>query len=155
VAVALPDQPYFPVIDVIEKVLDRLVEGFDFLVGSEEEMEGAEGFTAPDGSFIMLHERVYVRACRGDGRARFTAAHELGHWALHTGVPLARPANPKSVKPYYLSEPQANQYAADLLMPARFIRPSDEPEDLMERFGVSYEAAENRLSYLLKKGFVR
>jgi Zn-dependent peptidase ImmA (M78 family) len=128
------------------------VEGFHFIVGDDEMMEGAEGYTAPDGSFIMLHEKVYAAVLRMDGRARFTAAHELGHWFMHTNIPLARASDHEVVKPYRLSEPQANQFAAEILMPVQMIARTDTMMKVASRFAVSLEAAQNRLDYLNKKG---
>ena len=147
----LAEVPEFPVIDVIEKVMVPHVEGFHFLVGDDEMMEGAEGYTAPDGSFIMLHEKVYSAVLRRDGRARFTAAHELGHWFMHTNVPLARASDHEAVLPYRLSEPQANRFAAEILMPRRMIGRGDTAGSVARRFAVSMEAASNRVYDLSRK----
>jgi len=84
----LTSQPYAPVLNVLERVLDQKLEVLSFQVGDRDSMGNAEGLTAPDGSSVVLREDVYVKALRGDGRARFTVAHELGHWFLHTGVAL-------------------------------------------------------------------
>ena len=53
-----------------------------------------------------------------------------------------------NVKPYRLSEPQANQFAAEILMPARLIRRNDTAATVAVRFAVSMEAAQNRIEYL-------
>lgn len=140
--------PYVPVIELIEKVFDQQLNLLEFRVGDEAEMGSAEGYTCPSGDFIMLRGDVYEKACDGDGRARFTASHELGHWMLHTNVPLARANRSEKVRPFRLAEPQANQFAAEFLMPRGFIFPSDTEGNLMDRFGVSCEAASNRLRYL-------
>jgi len=84
------DEPWFPVVDVIEKIMDVKLEMVRFEVGTKEEMQGAEGLTCPEGEFIQWREDVYRGACNGAGRHRFTAAHELGHFFLHTGRPLTR-----------------------------------------------------------------
>jgi len=151
----LGEVPVFPVIDVIERVMVPHADGFHFIVGDDEMMAGAEGYTAPDGSFIMLHEKVYAAALRMDGRARFTAAHELGHWFMHTNVPLARASDNEAVKPFRLSEPQANQSAAEILMPIGMISRGDMPATVAARFAVSLEAAEYRTEYLRSKGLIR
>ena len=153
----LVDEPYFPVMDVLEHVLPRIMPSFGLEVCEENEMEGAEGLTDPDGEFIRLAESVYLQACRDQGRARFTAAHELGHLALHAGVRLARiaPGTVKSVRPFERAEPQANQYAAEILMPVGHIYLGDTESDLVDRFGVSWEAAEHRLTYLRSKDLIR
>lgn len=148
----LQDTPHFPVIEFVEKVLDQRLGMVRFEVGTHSEMQGAEGFTCPHGEFIQLREDVYEGACRGEGRARFTAAHELGHFVMHTGIPLARAKLGDTIQPYRLAEPQANQFAAELLMPGGFIDQLDTAHSIMERHGVSHEAAGNRIKYLSKNG---
>lgn len=148
------ETPLFPVVDVLEKVLPALFPTFQFMVGDDGEMEGAEGYTDPGGTFVMLHEKVYTDALYGDGRARFTAAHELGHWMLHTNVPLMRIDPNASVEPYMRAEPQANQFAAELLMPRRMISSINIEFDLMTHFGVSYAAASHRLNFLRRRNLI-
>lgn len=144
----------FPVIEIIEHVLQAQVPNFSLVIGTDATMKRAEGYTSPDGSFIMLNERVYMGACKDEGRARFTAAHELGHWFLHTNVVLARIPDGAEPPAFRLSEPQANQFAAEILMPVRLITTSDTAATVAARFAVSYEAAENRLDFLTRKGFL-
>jgi Zn-dependent peptidase ImmA (M78 family) len=146
---------YFPVMDFIERVLDQRMNIVNFEVADKQEMMSAEGYTDPNGEFIILRDDVYHGACAGDGRSRFTAAHELGHLALHTRIPLARAKAEERVPPYRLSEPQANQFAAELLMPRKFMFISDTIELVMTRHGVSHEAASNRLKFLGSKGLLK
>lgn len=147
----LQHKPYFPIMEVLEFVLDRNeIVGLD--VRDAHEMQGAEGYTSPDGELIILREDVYHSAWKGEPRARFTAAHELGHFLLHTGIPLARINSTNSVPPFRRSEPQANQFAAELLMPPQFFTAEDTPMEVMMRHGVSGDCAEIRLDYLTKKG---
>lgn len=148
----LSGHAFFPVIDLIEKVLDHRLNLVCFEIGTYEEMSGAEGLTCPNGDFIQLREDVYELACSGDGRARFTAAHELGHFFMHTNVPHTRKPLGKSIETYRLAEPQANQFAAELLMPDSFFSSDDDEETVAGRHGVSLEAARHRLRYLNKKG---
>lgn len=146
----LETQPRLPVIELIELVLDRKLNLLLLEVGSREEMDGAEGLTCPNGKFIMLRSDVYESVWGGDGRARFTTAHELGHWVMHTGIPMARSQRGDGTPPFRLAEPQANQFAAEILMPKRFIKHGEDEAILSERFGVSWDAARNRLRYLEK-----
>ncbi|GAB4359779.1 MAG: hypothetical protein Kow00114_12910 [Kiloniellaceae bacterium] len=148
----LASEPYFPIMEVIERVLDQRLGLVRLEVGTYAEMKGAEGHTCPSGDFIELRNDVYVAAWKGEGRARFTAAHELGHLLLHTNVPLARAKQEDNVKPFRRSEPQANRFAAELLMPPRFFAPSDDIGEVAKRHGVSMEAAHHRLSDLKKRG---
>lgn len=80
----------FPVIEFLENIVDHQLGLARFEVASIPEMGNAEGYTCPKGDFIRLREDVYVGACKGVGRDRFTAAHELGHFVMHTQIPLAR-----------------------------------------------------------------
>lgn len=150
-SLGLSHNPRFPVMQVMEHVLDHQLALFRLLVGTSEEMDDAEGLTDPSGSFVMLRDDVYEKAWANDGRARFTASHELGHWVLHTNVPMARAAPDHNVPPYKLSEQQANRFAVELLMPSAFISRLDTAKDLVDRFGVSREAASLRLKNLRGK----
>lgn len=151
-SLGLSDRAYLPVIEVMELVLDQQLGLVSFQVGERGEMDGAEGLTCPDGGFIMLRQDVYEGACEGQGRPRFTAAHELGHWALHTNIRMQRSLRGDGTPPYRLAEPQANHFASAILMPRVFVDLSrDSEDDLISRFGVSREAAGNRLRYLRKK----
>lgn len=142
----LSGNPYFPVVEFIEEILDYRLGFVRFEVGTKVEMEGAEGFTCPKGKFIMLREDVYENACTGEGRARFTAAHELGHLILHTSVPLARTSVMGEYPPFRLAEPQANRFAAELLMPRDFLRPDDDAISVSKRHGVSTKSAQYRIN---------
>lgn len=144
--------PYVDVVGVVETVICNMMEFTEFQVWPEDEMGHAEGLTCPQGSFIRFREDVYERACGGDRRARFTFAHELGHLMLHRNAPLARASKSDGTPVYMLAEPQANRFAATFLMPRQHIFSSDGSADLVDRFGVSWEAASNRLSSLKKKG---
>lgn len=146
----LGDEPYFPVFDFLERILDQRLGLVRFEVEDFEGMDGAEGLTDPNGEFIALREDVYLKGVEHDGRARFTAAHELGHFILHTNIPLARAPTHGQTKIFRLSEPQANQFAAEILMPRKFITPNDSIQSIVSRHGVSYEAADNRLRNMKK-----
>ncbi|SIR06558.1 protein of unknown function [Rhizobium sp. RU35A] len=153
-AIGLENQPYVPVVDVLERVLDYRMNLVRFEVGDFAEMEGAEGLTDPNGEFIQIREDVYQDAIAGDGRARFTIAHEMGHFFLHTGIPLARSTRGDGVAIYRKSEPQANQFAAELLMPRKLIFPGTSSEKIATDHGVSEEAARNRIKFLSRKGIM-
>lgn len=143
---------YLPIMVLIEDVLDKGLGLLTLIVAEKAEMQSAEGYTDPGGEFIMLREDVYRGACAGRARDRFTAAHELSHWIIHTKIPLAREMPGQVVPKFRLSEPQANQHASELLMPAQFFSRFDTVQSVMERHGVSYQAASHRLEYLQKKG---
>lgn len=147
-AIGIADHPFVPVVDVLERVLDYRMGLVQFEVGDFVEMEGAEGLTDPNGAFIQIREDVYAAALTGDGRARFTIAHEMGHFFLHTGIPLARSRKGDGVASYRKSEPQANQFAAEFLMPRKFLHSGIPPEEISQAHGVSDEAARNRIRFM-------
>ena len=149
----LPDVPAFPVMEFVEFILPKLLPEFSVFAGDHSTMEGAEGLAAPDGSHIEIREDVMRKAWAGEGRARFTVAHELGHLFLHSNQKLQRA--PSSAIAYFRnSEKQADHFAASLLMPHTMISADDTCETLVMRFGVSSIAAEIRLKYLTKKGLI-
>lgn len=145
------DEPYMPVMELVEGVVVNQLELCALEVCSSEEMGDAEGYTCPQGSFIRLREDVYRGAWANGARDRFTVAHEFGHWMLHTNTPLARIGKRDNVPAYERAEPQANQFAAELLMPRHLIFSSDEARVLVSRFGVSWDAACFRLNYIRRK----
>lgn len=126
----------------------------------EEPMEaGASGRIDFDG-FLCT---ITVNANEGPQRKRFTAAHELGHYLMHRdlienrghldrlfGPPgLDNPEAPLSPR----HEVQANQFAADLLMPGHVIRQrydldQDNVRQLADLMRVSPAAMKIRLQSL-------
>lgn len=86
------------------------------------------------------------------GRVRFSQAHELGHYVLHSQRQDRFRCGPDAIVEKDTGEPnieaQANQFASYLLMPANDVRPRIEAADitldligmLAERYGVSFEA---------------
>ena len=88
----------------------------------------------------------------GPGRQRFTKAHELGHYILHSRQKDEFRCGPDVIVEKDTGEPnieaQANQFASHLLMPTNHVRPSIEKSpitlDLISErasfYGVSFEA---------------
>lgn len=149
---SLDNDPLFPVMTVLEKVLDNRLNLIRLEVWSDSDLNGAEGLSFKDDEGvdrIVLPQSVYHGAWNDDGRDRFTAAHEIGHWVLHSTCALAR-AHAETLKAFENSEWQANHFAAEILMPACFIYSDDTPQDLVSRFRVSLQAAELRLRNLQK-----
>jgi Zn-dependent peptidase ImmA (M78 family) len=130
--------------------------------------------TEADLSGFLLRdtERVIigVNSNHPSTRSRFTIAHELGHFLLHEGErmhvdrtgPMSRIRLRGEVASQGtdLDEREANLFAAELLMPAKFItrdleqikEPGLEDDALMKRlaksYGVSVQALTFRLDYL-------
>lgn len=144
-------EPKFPVMEFLEKVLDQRMGLVRLELGTKADLGPFEGLTDKDGAFIVLREDVYEDAWRDDGRARFTVAHELGHFFLHTQIPMARASLERKVAPFRLSEPQANQFASELLMPRAFMQFDDTPGIVARRHATSMEAASNRIKFMREK----
>lgn len=84
-------------------------------------------------------------------RDRFTIAHEIGHYYLHSFAGDKKIwADRKGSGP---AECEANWFAASFLMPKYLIDKFDEPSSakIMNAFGVSQEAAEFRLKYYINQ----
>jgi len=114
---------------------------------------------------------IGVNAEHHPNRRNFTAAHELGHFLLHEfdDVHVDRRfkvwlRNETSSQGTDDEEKEANLFAAELLMPARFLECDVEEigtfdaldervlETLAEQYGVSTQAMTFRLAYL---GYIR
>ncbi|WP_114864029.1 ImmA/IrrE family metallo-endopeptidase [Comamonas sp. AG1104] len=130
-------------IGVVYELLPDLLPGFEMEVKEPWEMGEDHGQTYPDKRRIYLRRDVYDGMCMGRGRDRFTGAHELGHLFLHTRIGFAR-AMTSSTKIYCNSEWQANTFASALLIDEVHLKDCRSLEEVMERFGVSRDAASVR-----------
>lgn len=142
----------FPVLDFFDHCLPG---DFGLDSGVEVLSDGIEGITYPDGR-VLLSETTYRGAHNGNGRDRYTAAHEcfhgikhrnqIRHALVHSGglVLYRRP----EVPPYRDPEWQANVFASAVLMPAEMVRrvvrrasPFNAENAVMITFAVSRQAA--------------
>ena len=143
------------------------VERLAHIAGAKLRFEPFEGRISgmvnrsPDGSTL-----IGVNSSHPETRQRFTIAHELGHMLLHKDEQFhvdesasIRFRDEESRLATKSEEIEANQFAAELLMPASFMADEIEglpkgidPEDaipiLAERFQVSEQALTLRLSRL-------
>lgn len=100
---------------------------------------------------------IYVNAAearRSPGRARFTVAHELGHWYLHAkktdGEAFQRFCRDPELRSRRAQEGEANLFAAALLMPEELLAEHVNETNfnialLAKRFDVSVPAMRLRL----------
>jgi Zn-dependent peptidase ImmA (M78 family) len=107
---------------------------------------------------------IVVNANDGELRQRFTLAHELGHYKLRRNVntnvfvdkTLTFHRDKHSSEGTYLDEIAANAFAAELLMPSRFLEEyiyedwydDDVVKDIANLFGVSVPAMTFRIANL-------
>jgi transcriptional regulator with XRE-family HTH domain len=107
-----------PVVDIIEFRIPEVIRDFCFEVWSVRDMDGDEGRVIAGENRLILREDVYEKACRGEGRARFTACHELGHYVMHSQIAFARVRDDH--EPIFRdAEWQADTFASSLLLPRR------------------------------------
>ncbi len=134
-------KPYINICKLYEVLQELGVLWFE--VVEDYELGDEEARTYPNAKLIKIKNTVYEAAANGDGRARFTLAHELGHLDLHKNQEPAFSRGDHQV--YEDSEWQADTFASEFLMDSRMINSTDTAQDLVEKFGVSYTAAALRL----------
>ncbi|HMK91417.1 MAG TPA: ImmA/IrrE family metallo-endopeptidase [Thermoleophilia bacterium] len=101
-----------------------------------------------DGHAIELRGRGRTN----ERRLRFTIAHEIGHFMLHQGRAVNERAGARS-EGTARYEREADQFAAELLMPEHLVRQAAlevgaDPRLLADRFDVSVQAMSVRLRRL-------
>ena len=145
--------------------LERIVHSLDIPI-QETTIEGdVDGFVVTSAA---NHTAVIgVNRARPLNRRRFTIAHELGHALLHTGETVhvdvgfeVKLRNSQSSEGVSLEEKEANLFAAELLMPERFLHADldsfgsldlenqDSIRGLARKYQVSSQAMTFRLAYL-------
>ncbi|HEY8162125.1 MAG TPA: XRE family transcriptional regulator [Methylocystis sp.] len=144
----------FPIIEVLEHKMERIFPNYVFEVWENSEMGRDEGRVTIGGSELILRLDVYEAACRGDGRARFTASHELCHYLLHRNISFAR-ARDETDKIYCDSEWQADVFAGSLLMSSRHTDRFSGATHAAEMCLMTQSAAQVMWSKYVKDGVIR
>src|SRR5690554_179481 len=126
---------------------------FDYIVLKDDDKifnENDEAHTNLKTGSIYIKESVYKDLKDPSSRSHFTIAHEIGHFFLHyiNGPLLSRKNKP--IKAYESPEWQANQFAAELLMPYDAVKTMS-IEEIYSTYKVSYKAAEVRFNKVNKK----
>ena len=122
-AIQCRDRPYFPVVSFLESIPELYDPGFDYEYVEDSELPGVYAKYNPFENKIYIQSSVYDAACKGNGRARFTIAHELGHYFLHKQVAsyCRVTTSADNVPGYRDAEWQANTFASYFLMPTHII----------------------------------
>lgn len=133
---------YFPVIHFIEWFLPMFDNDFSLEILSISTMGNCHGKSYPSEHKICLRQDVYERACVDVGRDRFTIAHEIGHYFIHTPdkIQYARMESYTQIPSYMQPEWQANTFAAELLVPHDLILGMD-CSTIARECAVSYQVA--------------
>jgi hypothetical protein len=125
---------------------------FKLEIVSDKELPDDSGLTTYDGSQIVakIPRRIRHKAFMGDGYARYTIAHELGHAALHlhkllegAALPRRRIGNATSqwIPKFRSAEHQAMVFGAAFLINDHTARLLSSPEEVSVQAGVSLSAA--------------
>ena len=140
-----------PVCYFFEWILGTFCSDFEWEIIPDEDMR-EEGVTFTAANKIVIRESVYESACRGDGRARFTIMHEIGHLILHgpNRVALCRLASGEQLKAYEDPEWQADTFASEFLMDYDLIQGMDYRQ-ISDACGVSFGAAKTRIGKLQRR----
>ncbi len=136
------DEFYLPLSN-IENLMQSIDPEFCLLVENQGVLGSKEGIAQPWNHCITLREDVAQGLEDGNYRARFTLAHELGHYRLHGKELIGFARNTTDTWSSYCdSEKQANEYAARLLMPKHLLEQCHSVNDVRDLFGVSNSATE-------------
>ncbi|UYW25891.1 ImmA/IrrE family metallo-endopeptidase [Methylorubrum extorquens] len=143
------NDPKLPVALLLEGYLPAALQNrYTFSVRDHREMGQRHGYVDPSTGELALREDVYDGICMGRGRDRFTACHEVGHFIMHGAGALNRVRDGQKVQIFRCPEWQANEFASALLMPERMVRDCRLISEVVERFGVSFDAADVRVRKL-------
>lgn len=142
---SVSSREYFPVVDFLELGLPQLDKEFVLEIAEIHSMR-QYAIAYPGEHKIRIREDVYNNACNGIARDRFTIAHEIGHYILHTPnrIGLARTA--EKPKPYLDPEWQADTFAGELLAPSNALK-GLALEEITRIYGVSKTAAGIQMRY--------
>lgn len=134
------DIGFFPLLDFIEIVLPQIDPEFNFCVEEDWEMGNDQANYNIQNKTMKVRQSVYEGACCGNGRDRFTLAHEIGHYFMHNNIMLSRVESGIRIPAYRDPEWQANTFAAALLMPDHLIIGLT-PQEIAVKCGTSNSAA--------------
>ncbi len=119
------DYAYPPPVDPVEVALCYGVPVYQYAGGLQEDLSvgGGPPKEQPDAEIEYGTDGTAAIWVRGDHpmtRQRFSVAHELGHYFLHGRTSFRDTVN--QIAGTDLREMAANAWAADLLMPAEWVR---------------------------------
>ena len=145
------DSLFFDILHFMEITLPQIIPEYEFCVEGIKTMGDAEGLTYPDKGIVKIRQDVYNGAVSGNGRHRFTIAHELFHLLQHddSNITFARIRKENNIKKYEDPEWQADAFGGELLVPNHLIQGLS-IEEISQKCGVSLSAASYQKSLLNK-----
>jgi hypothetical protein len=134
------DKVEFPIMDVLEFRLGAIFDDFYIDIRDKESMGEDEGRVIGGTKGLALREDVYEGAWNRNGRDRFTACHELGHFLMHRTITMAR-TREDTDKIFCDAEWQADTFAGTLLFSPRHVGRFSDPDDAAGGCGMTGAAA--------------
>ncbi|ANY82829.1 hypothetical protein BB934_31840 (plasmid) [Microvirga ossetica] len=129
---------------VIEK-LTTSFRHFAYQRIPDSEMPNGEAQWDAKMGVLRMRESVVGAVQRGDPRARMTIANEIGHFAMkHSGIGNRSTAQTPAgllLLETRKEESEARRFAAMFLAPNYLLSSTDTVDDIVGRFGISFEAA--------------
>ncbi len=148
------DGCFIDAVYLLENVLHRA--GFHLHPLEDRRLKETAAFTIPEQGLIVLRESIYEGLFKDDPFSRYTIIHEFSHIALEHAVTLHRGAVLGQHEWYEDSEWQANNFAAEMMMPVDVVkRLGCKPLLIMSECGVSAKAVQYRLDNLKKDGLIK
>lgn len=144
----LDDQLYFPIVELLD-VFEETLNGFSYLIIPDNEFPPSKhADTNVYTGEIRIKESVYDGARRGNGRDRMTIAHEFSHYMglCFLEMKLSRTIGDGKIEAYEDPEWQAKCLAGELLIPYD-LTAGMTVDEIVEKCGVSYPAAEYRMRF--------
>lgn len=143
----------FPIVQVIEFLSNNGV--FNLEICTVDEMGTKYGETIPSENIIKLREDIYDKACEGDGFARSTCAHELGHWLIghsEETVSFCRKEDDlRQRRAYEDPEWQANCFSGELFVYKHLVE-GMAVDEIVEKCGVTPSMAYYQLEKYEEEG---
>lgn len=135
--------PYIDMEELVEMLI--AMEVVVVCESGDKRLEGKYALTYPDRNLMLLSEDTYLGACNGNGRDRFTIAHEIGHLLMHKNQFAFARLTTGNHKVYEDAEWQADTFASHFLIDNEHLGnyPSSAitAELVSGVFGTSFQAA--------------
>lgn len=138
-------------------LLENLLARANYLlhIVDEDELSETAAFTIPEKALLVMRSDVYDGLSQDDAFSRYTVVHEFSHLVLDHAVTLHRGERLGDHQWWEDSEWQANNLAAEILMPVDVVRALGcKPILIQIECGVSSRAANLRIANLKKEGLI-
>lgn len=134
---------YIDVVYLIENIIPEFDSKFEWEICGKDNMQpGVYAYYDPVINKLTISEETYYGACNGIGRDRFTLAHEVGHYLLHSDQAALQRVSPDIPLPAFRDpEWQANTFASEFLAPYDKVKYMTK-EQVAQQYGLSLRASE-------------